>query len=223
MITEDQRPIVIINFKGLEYERVRAIVDDFNTIDSGLLKNVRVILAVPPSYINDLQTMTDHEIFLQDIKSPFEYTVDIFLDELCGENRRDCAAKGVILNHPEKVLTEECLKRSFQKSKEGSLHAIVCSSSVEEGITLSKHYQPYAIAIENKLLLGKNESFTVNFPNLVKIAKDGMDSEVMVGGGVRSHRDFARVIDDGGIGVLVSSVIVNAVRPGEALKELISF
>ncbi|HMI64156.1 MAG TPA: hypothetical protein VK518_24735, partial [Puia sp.] len=78
------------------------------------------------------------------------------------------------------------------------------------------------IGLEKQELIGKDASFVNHCPEIVRQAKSHVGAEILIGAGIKSANDLRHVIDTGGSGVLVSSLILKSNNPSLTLTEFLN-
>lgn len=218
MKERQRKKTIIINCKRWEGKEVNNLVERLNNVDEDLLLSYDIILAVQVPDAIKISRTSRFRIFIQDIFSVQQYC---FLEYFKYHRKLEDNIAGVILNHPEKKLNESVLKASIAKANELELETIICATSIDEAIAVNK-YAPNYIGIENETLIGKDVSFTDHCPEIVQQAKLKLNNNVLIGAGIRNAFDFRHVINSGGAGVLVSSLILKSPDPGDALMKILN-
>ncbi len=138
------------------------------------------------------------------------------------ESVKSVGAEGTILNHSEKRLERDVLKRSIARAKEVGLTTIVCAETPEEGATFLE-FDPDYIAVEPPELIGGDISVSTAHPEIIENAAKLIGKEkLLVGAGVKTGKDVAICIKLGAKGVLLASGITNATDPKTVLMDLVS-
>lgn len=136
------------------------------------------------------------------------------------ENVKEAGATGTLLNHSERRITEEDIKKAIEKAHEKDLTTIVCAQSPEECEKLSK-YKPDYIAYEPPELIGGNTSVSEAQPELIqKAVRASGDVPTLTGAGIKNTEDVRKSIELGCEGVLVASGVVKSDNPYHELMEL---
>jgi triosephosphate isomerase len=206
MQMKDDKTTIIINLKKLNGSDAIDLIEKLNKTDNKITNKYNIILAVQTLDVPELSKFCKFKIYVQDI---FSETKNSFLQcqlDFC-EN-----VKGVILNHPEKKLTVIELEKSLKKAKQFDLETIICATSIEEAIQIST-YSPMYIGFEHETLIGKDISFTTHCPEILKQVKSQIDSKILIGAGIKTNLDLKYVLQSGGSGVLISSLILKSTDP----------
>ncbi len=215
MLTNGKKAAIVINFKKLNGKEASELMTKLNAITEESQK-YNIILAMQARDAVEVPPHCKFRIFIQDI---FSARDDCFLHFFQDRSQLCPNISGVILNHPEKKLTCPVLDRSIEKARELGLSTLLCATTIEEAVGL-KGYSPRYIGIEDESLIGKDVSFTDHNPEIVKMARSRIEQDILIGAGVRTTRDLKQVIDTGGSGVLISSLILKSQDP---LKSLLNF
>ena len=131
-------------------------------------------------------------------------------------------AIGTILNHSERRLDKEVLKKSVERAKEVGLKTIVCAETPEEGATFLE-FDPDYIAVEPPELIGGDISVSTAQPEIIEHAAQLIGGEkLLVGAGVKTGKDVATCVKLGAKGVLLASGVTKADDPKAVLMDLAS-
>jgi len=131
---------------------------------------------------------------------------------------KEAGAKGILLNHAEKKLSLEELKKIMEKRQD--FQTLVCSESLEEGQQIAT-LKPDFLAYEPPELIGGAVSVSQTKPEIISdfVAKI-KEVPVLVGAGVHQKEDVQKALGLGVKGVLVSSDIVLSENPKQELLNL---
>ena len=129
-------------------------------------------------------------------------------------------AGGTILNHSERRLDKETLKKTIVRCKELGLFTIVCAETPEEGASFLK-FNPDLIAVEPPELIGGDISVSTAKPEIIKNAVKLIGGDkLLVGAGVKNGKDVKIAIKLGARGVLLASGVTKASNPKAVLMDL---
>jgi triosephosphate isomerase len=210
---------IVVNFKKLTGKEALDLAERLNKFDGILRNKYDIILAVQAPDVNIISQYCKFEIFVQDT---FSEEKNCFLTFFTNNDyKKDHNIAGVILNHPEKKLSTDLLRSSIKKAKELNIKILICATTIEEAVELNK-YDPHYIGIESEALIGKNESFLNHCPEIVQQAKLKINTNILIGAGIKTSQDFKHVINAGGSGVLVSSLILKSNDPLHTLNEFLN-
>jgi triosephosphate isomerase (TIM) len=210
---------IIINFKKLSGKDAIDLVNKLNRFSDDLLEKYEIILAVQAPDADLLSQYTKFKIFVQDTFSEKKNRFLTFFDDHDGSCHHN--VKGVILNHPERKLTDDALKASIQKAKQLNIETLICATTVGEAVEVNK-YEPRYIGIESEDLIGKDDSFMNHCPGIVQQAKRLINTDILIGAGIKTSKDLQHVLNTGGSGVLISSLILKSTDPSHTLNDFLN-
>ena len=211
-----RKPLILINFKKVTGKKATELIEKLNKADETLKANYKIAVIIQPEDIHEVSKRTSFSLFIHDIFLKGKLYEVLNKNLLAGG--KIC---GVLLNHPENQLTEDELHKNFFCAKAHNLKVVLGSTSIAEGKMLNKKYEADYIAIENVDLIGKNVSIIEIYPEMTKNAVTSISNNILLGAGVRNAEDIEHVLKSGGSGVLLSSVIVGAKDPLQALINLL--
>ncbi len=138
-------------------------------------------------------------------------------------NLEQFGIKYSILNHSEHRLTWENLVATMQTAQAAGLKLIVCCESVAEAQALLP-YQPFAIAYEDKDLIGSGQSIITGRPEEIKkfIELTKGKTKVIIGAGISSGEDVKAGIAMGAEGFILASAFVKATDRSAKALELVT-
>ncbi len=135
------------------------------------------------------------------------------------ESIKDAGAIGTILNHSEKKLDFEVLKKTIARAKKAKLVTLVCAATPEEAKKISA-LKPDIIAIEPPELIGGNVSVSTAKPEVVTATTKSIKGiPILCGAGVKTKTDVSKAMQLGVKGILVASGITKAKNPEEVLTD----
>lgn len=129
--------------------------------------------------------------------------------------------KGSLLNHSERRVLFEEIKKGIDMLKKEKLESIVCAENDTEVRKLSA-LRPTYVAVEPPELIGKGVSVSRAKPDLIKKSVDACAVPLLCGAGVSTKEDVRSALEYGAKGVLLASAFVNAKNRREFLRELCS-
>ena len=132
---------------------------------------------------------------------------------------KSAKAYGVLLNHSEKRMKFEDIKKGISLARKYKLKVVVSSNNLSEAEKISK-LKPDYLAIEPPELISGKISVSSSRPNLIKNAAKKINN-LLVGAGIHNSSDVKKSIEYGAKGVLVSSAVVLSNNPKKVLNELI--
>ena len=133
-------------------------------------------------------------------------------------------AVGTIINHSEKRVTFNVLRRTILRMRELGLISIVCAKIPEEVARIAT-IKPDFIAIEPPELIGSGIAVSKAKPEVILNSVEAaqrVDSKVKVicGAGIVNGEDIESALNLGAAGVLVASGVVKAADWKEKIMEL---
>lgn len=137
---------------------------------------------------------------------------------------KEIGVKGSLVNHSEKKIAHDAVKRTVESLHANGLESLVCAGSTKEASELA-HFAPTFIAVEPPELIGKGVSVSKTKPeivtNSVKAVREvNHKITVLCGAGVSNKEDVMKALDLGAEGVLLASAFVNAKDPKAFLADL---
>lgn len=136
------------------------------------------------------------------------------------ENVKASGATGTILNHSERRISDEKIRKSIEKAREKDITTVVCAQTPGECEKLSK-FNPDYIAYEPPELIGGDTSVSEAQPELIqKAVRASGDVPTLTGAGIKSTEDVEKSIELGCEGVLVASGVIKSEDPYEELINL---
>lgn len=133
-------------------------------------------------------------------------------------------AVGVILNHFERRLTADELRRAMQRAEEAGLATMVCTDNVEQAIAVAQ-LRPDIVVVESPELIaaGGGHDTTPSVVAATNAAIWNVNPEIVVirGAGIGSAQDVYDVIASGSQGTGSSSAICTAEDPLAMLEAMI--
>jgi triosephosphate isomerase (TIM) len=216
-------PAIVLNFKtypeilgkrGWELaKRFAAVADD---------TGASIVLAPPTSDLAHIARLVHIPVFSQhvDAVEPGKTTGWTPPEALV-----EAGAAGTLINHSERKVAWEEMAKSIPRCRRLGLEVIACADDIMEAETLAK-LSPEYIAIEPPELIGGDVSVTSAKPEVVsgaveRIRAANPDVRVLCGAGVKTHKDVAKALELGTVGVLLASGVVKAKNPEKALRDLV--
>lgn len=216
----ETKPSYIVNFKAYEQGTGALALELARKIEEFAEKTGADIgIAVQPMDIELLATNVELPIFAQHIDpaSFGSHTGSILPESVIG-----AGAVGTLLNHSERRIDFDVLKKSIVRAKETGLQVIVCVADTKEAKTVANFDEkPDFIAIEPPELIGGDISVSTAKPEVIS---DGVkvvgDVPLLVGAGVKTFADVEIAVKLGAVGVLLASGVVKADDVLTALENL---
>jgi len=138
---------------------------------------------------------------------------------------RAAGARGVFVNHSEKRLAHDVVRKIIERARALELKTLVCAESPRESRELAR-FAPWAVAVEPPELIGTGVSVSTARPEVVKnalVEVKNVNSSVLffAGAGVSNADDVRAATSLGAEGVLLASAFVKSREPKNFLKELV--
>jgi triosephosphate isomerase (TIM) len=206
--------MIVINFKN--YKKGKEVVELARKIQKYLSK---AVVCVPALDIKEVVRKAKLTVYAQHVSCFYKgkstgYVVPEFV-------RYDGGA-GSLLNHSAHRISEEMVVKTMKVARKARLKIILCVSSLKEAKKFKK-LKPYAMAYEDKKLIGTGKSITKykskdvsRFAELLK----GTGIISLCGAGVSSVEDVKAARKLGCKGVLISSAVANSRSPERLLNKL---
>jgi triosephosphate isomerase len=214
-------PVLIVNLK--EYDEALGNSPlKFAEVAKRLSKkyNVTILIAPPDPLIDNTAEIT---LTISQHLDPFE--PGAHTGALLAKEIKELGAIGSIINHSEKRISTEDIKKCIDLCKEYDLISVVCVQNCEEAKGISS-FKPDFIAIEPPELIGGNVSVSSAKPEIIKnsvdcVKKNSRETNVLCGAGVKTKDDVKKAIELGAKGVLVASGVVKSPDIEKSMEELI--
>ena len=215
-------PVLIINLKAYD-EVLGERPLNFAIAAKNLSEkyDATILVAPPAPLIDNIAKITATIAQHIDPYEPGAYTGSLIAKEV-----KELGGIGSLINHSEKRIPHEDIKRCVEICKKYDLISVVCARDNEEVMQLAK-FKPNFIAIEPPELIGGDISVSTARPDIIKKSVEEIkeiysDIEVLCGAGVKTRMDVKRAIQFGAKGVLVASGVVKSPDIEKAIEELLS-
>lgn len=207
-------PLMLINLKT--YQQTSENAEEIAKIAKDISDELNVSIAVAPSHASLERIAKIIPAFSQSMDA---YEPGAHTGSMIAEDIRRCGAVGAIINHSERRIPYEDIKKCVEICKANNLISIVCTKDDVESKELAK-LNPDFIAIEPPELIGKISVATAN-PGIVRksVAAVGGKCRVLCGAGIQTKDDARISIELGTDGVLASSFLIKANSFEEAIRE----
>ncbi len=212
-MTKIKLPLLLINLKT--YQQTLENAEEIAKTAKDISDELNVSIAVAPSHASLKEVAKILPVFAQSI-DPYE--PGAHTGSMLAEEVKRCGAVGAIINHSEKRMPYDDIKKCIERCKANGLISIVCTKDDVESKELAK-FNPDFIAIEPPELIGKISVATAN-PGIVKksVAAVGGRCRVLCGAGIQTKDDVRISIELGTNGVLASSFLIKATSFEEAIR-----
>ncbi len=182
--------------------------------------DVEVVFALNPIDLRLASNFPELNFYSQHA-DPVQYGA--FTGHLSIESLLDLGLDGTLLNHSERRLDKDTIKKTVDIAHRHDFPAILCAENLIEAGELSE-LKPEYIAYEPPELIGGNVSVTSAKPEIIsEVVEKCRESRVpvLVGAGVKSSDDLQKSIELGAQGVLIASGIVLSKNPVSSLTSLV--
>lgn len=135
---------------------------------------------------------------------------------------KDAGATGTLINHSEKRLDSDKIRKTVGKCSENNITTVVCAQTPEECGKYA-NFEPDYIAFEPPELIGGNVSVSKAEPELIEkaVEKSG-EVPTLTGAGIKTREDVEKSIELGCEGVLVASGVIKSEDVEKEVLELCS-
>jgi len=216
-------PIILINFKcyelgtGKNALRLAKICEEVS-------KEYKANITIAPQFI-DLYLISKEvniPIFSQHI-DPIE--PGAFTGHVSPLTVKESGVVGTLINHSERKLGIEEIKKRVEIAKKYGLITVCCSGNIDESREIAR-FNPDFIAYEPPELIGTGIPVSKTKPEVVtetvnEIKKINPEIKVLCGAGITNGEDVKKAIELGTVGVLVASGVVKAPDPKSVLEDMV--
>lgn len=205
--------IFIVNFKAYVWgKKAVELAKSLEEVSKGIL------VSVQPTDIIEISRNTSLKVLAQHV-DPIKKGART--GWIIPESIKEAGAIGSLVNHSERPLGFQTIKKIVERLRELGMISVVCVPNLD---LLKKvvEIEPDYIAYEPPELIGGDISVSVAKPEIIKKAVDiCREIPLLVGAGIKKKRDVEIALKLGAEGILVASGIVKAKNPKEKLKELL--
>ena len=216
-------PVLVLNFKAYKKASDKFALRLAKVCDE-VARKFKISIVVCPQF-HDIKEISKKfkniAIFSQHI-DPID-SAGAFTGHVVAENIKDFV-KGTLINHSERRLRINEIKKCIKVAKKYKLISLCCASSPSEVKKIAK-FNPDIIAIEPPELIGTGISVSKAKPeiitksvNLVKNINKRI--KVLCGAGISSHEDVKKTLELGAEGVLIASAFVKSKNPRVFLEKI---
>lgn len=215
------KPLILINCKTYaEVSGEKGIL--FAKKISGVkTEKYEVAIAPPLLLLREVVQKVRIGVFAQHVDSGDYGT---HTGQILAAEVKEAGGRGVILNHTERKVPFEMLRKSVELCKKKGLDVVICASSVAE-VKKVATLKPDYVAYEPAALIGGDVSVVSAKPKIIKevvtvVRKISARTRVLCGAGVHTREDLQTAIRLGASGVLLAHAIVCAKDPAGMLKKM---
>ena len=183
---------------------------------------VRIIICPPSPYLREAAERFS-DVFAQHVDP---YPPGAHTGSVPAEMLKALSVKGSLVNHSEKRIGMENVKKALDMLHSSALESIACAETPEEAAEISQ-LSPLYVAIEPPELIGSGKSVSKTKPEIItatvkKIKDSSNNVGVLCGAGVSTREDVKKALELGTDGVLLASAFVRAEDPKKFLQDFAS-
>ena len=144
------------------------------------------------------------------------------LGSVLPEAVKAAGAVGVMLNHAEKPLTMDEIRKTIERADEVGLGTIVCCDTIEQMNQIAK-MAPNLIVAEPTELIGTGQTSDISYvkESIDTVKNINPDIMVLQGAGIKNGNDVYNVIRAGAMATGSTSGIIKAKDPYAMIEEMI--
>ena len=216
--------VMIINLKEYEQGTGKKAVELARIAEKvSKESNQEIIVAGQALDIKELAFSVSIPVFIQHMDA-VEYGAHT--GSILPEAAKNAGAEGTLINHSEKRIPREDIKKIVERAKSLRMRICICAQDPDEAAELSD-LKPEFVAYEPPELIGGDISVSTAKPELIKDAVAKVKSRnpevrVLVGAGIKNTKDVKKSIELGAEGILVASGVVKAEDPEQAIWDMVS-
>ena len=181
-----------------------------------------VDVIVTPQY-TDIKLLADNTERILVVAQHMDYLpVGRGLGSVLPEAVKAAGAVGVMLNHAEKPLTMDAIKKTIERADEVGLGTIVCADTIEDVKEIAK-MNPNLIVAEPTNLIGTGQTSDSNYvTETIRIVREiNPDIMVLQGAGISNGQDVYNTIKLGAQATGCTSGIIKAADPYAMTEEML--
>ena len=181
-----------------------------------------VDVIVTPQY-TDIKLLADNTERILVFAQHMDYLpVGRGLGSVLPEAVKAAGAVGVMLNHAEKPLTMDAIKKTIERADEVGLGTIVCADTIEDVQEIAK-MNPNLIVAEPTNLIGTGQTSDSNYvTETIRIVREiNPDIMVLQGAGISNGQDVYNTIKLGAQATGCTSGIIKAADPYAMTDEML--
>lgn len=219
--------IVILNFKAYE-QAVGANSIKLAAIASDVSEELGVPVIVAPQTADLERVSNVVSTYAQHI-DPIDFGSGT--GSMLAEAAKAAGAKGSLLNHSERRIPEDVIKKSVEKLRKLDMKSVVCAKDSDESQKLSNlnpehpDLNPDYIAVEPPELIGSGISVSTAKPEVIsdtvsKIREVNKTVGILCGAGISTGVDVKKAVELGAEGVLLASAFTKAEDTKKVLQDI---
>ncbi len=213
-------PILIVNLKTYFDSTDDAL--RIAEIAKKIMRETKTNIVLTPSHLSLRDIARIVPTFAQSI-DPIE--IGAHTGHVLAHEVKNLGVLGTLLNHSEKKISHEEIRKSIEICRKINLISCVCAHSEEDAEKIAGLH-PDIILAEPPELIGGDISVTTANPDIVKnsvriVKSISPETRVLCGAGVKSGDDVRKAIELGADGVGVASGIVKARDIEAAMRDIV--
>jgi len=214
--------VIVLNLKTYSETISKALL--FTDIASEVVEEtgVRIVICPPAPFLKEAAERFS-DVFAQHTDP---YPPGAHTGSIPAELLKSLSVKGSLVNHSEKRIGMEDIKRVLGHLHALTLETIACAESPQEAAEIAA-LAPIHVAIEPPELIGSGKSVSTTKPEVItetvnKIKDLSTKVNILCGAGVSTKEDVKKALELGTDGILVASAFVKAQDPKSILREFAS-
>jgi triosephosphate isomerase (TIM) len=182
--------------------------------------NVQIIFTIPCTEIRSVVAETAHLLVFAPHMDPLG--IGRGLADILPEGIKAAGAVGVMLNHAEKPIHYDVLKRTIERADQVGIATIVCANTITEAQAIAL-LKPNIIIAEPTELIGTGKTSDMDYVTASIKAIKSINENIFVlqGAGISNGPDVYRVIYAGAEATGSSSGIIKAANSTAMIDEMI--
>ncbi len=216
--------MLILNFKNYPEATGKSLKSVLGSIQSAISQNPKIseLVVVSPAIYDlhfTLESSNGFNVFAPHVDHRHSGSTTGWSP---AENLLNLGVEGSILNHSEHRFSDlDELLNVVSEVQSKDMKLVICCESLEEAEKLLK-LNPYAIAFEDKELIGTGNSITTGRPEDVKsfISLVKGKTKAIIGAGISTADDVREGLSFGADGFILASAFVKSEDKTQKLLEL---
>ncbi len=212
-------PLIIVNFKTYREATGKRGYELSKKLEK-ISEKFKGTIAIAPQLV-DLKYLVEKTrlpVFAQHVDT---ITYGPHTGHILAESLKEVGCVGTLINHSEKPLKMEEIKKAIQIARKNKLKTVVCAPSVEKAKRIAWFHPDY-IAYEVPELISTGRAISKEMPKSVKSfvnVINMIDSKIvpLCGAGISSKQDIEAALKLGTKGVIISKAVVTNKRPEKIL------
>jgi triosephosphate isomerase len=221
VIGKREMAIILLNLKAYE-QGIGQKAEELARIAGELAESSGSRIIISPQATDIASLSKNIETFSQHVDSS---PIGAQTGSILPESAKAAGAIGSLLNHAERQISEDEIKKGVERLTALGMESMVCASTPELAAKYAE-YNPTYIAIEPPELIGSGISVSTANPDIVtnsieQVKAVNPNVKVVCGAGISTGEDVRKAIELGSEGALAASAFVKAENPRAVLEDLI--